>query len=151
MFLWRGSVQIPLPKFPFMKTRKSGCADETTPLRSDSPSSPENRYITVWAPVNSIIGFIWGILLVENSILFPSFLLFCIPWMLFGVLSKQSRHPSPWHRPRVSQSIRERYLHFFYSLGLRICSVLTYKCLNIFQINCNLFSLSWRFFVRLLV
>eukprot|EP00816_Leptocylindrus_hargravesii_P005615 CAMPEP_0196802060 /NCGR_PEP_ID=MMETSP1362-20130617/1775_1 /TAXON_ID=163516 /ORGANISM="Leptocylindrus danicus, Strain CCMP1856" /LENGTH=1172 /DNA_ID=CAMNT_0042173267 /DNA_START=95 /DNA_END=3609 /DNA_ORIENTATION=- len=104
MFLWRGSVQVPLPTFPAMKSRNSDCVDETTPLQSISSGSPEKRYITVWAPINSMIAFFWGVFLVENPVLLPSFLVFCIPWILFGILCQQSRHPSPWHRPR---SIRE--------------------------------------------
>lgn len=81
IFLWRGSAFVPVPKF--YRT-----ADQ------------ETRYVEVWAPINSIIAFVWGCVLVENPLILPSFLVFCVPWILLGSLKEESKHSSPWHKPR---------------------------------------------------
>eukprot|EP00814_Leptocylindrus_danicus_P022491 CAMPEP_0116005288 /NCGR_PEP_ID=MMETSP0321-20121206/1084_1 /TAXON_ID=163516 /ORGANISM="Leptocylindrus danicus var. danicus, Strain B650" /LENGTH=657 /DNA_ID=CAMNT_0003473703 /DNA_START=224 /DNA_END=2197 /DNA_ORIENTATION=+ len=81
IFLWRGSVVVPIPQFK-----------RTT--------DQETKYVELWAPINSIIAFAWGCVLVEHSLMLPAFLVFCVPWLLLGRLKEESKHPSPWHKPR---------------------------------------------------
>ena len=94
LILWRGSAKVCIPQYlcPLLNSIK---------IEAISIDNKGINYIRVWAPINSVIAFFWGCVLVENVTLFPSFLLFCVPWLFFGLLKEKSQNPSPWHRPRV--------------------------------------------------
>jgi len=55
---------------------------------------------TFMLPLNSLLAFIWGVLLTNNFDRVPSFVLFSIGWMMLACNAQARRAPSPWEQAR---------------------------------------------------
>lgn len=89
---WRGHCPLRLRVFRYPPLPAS---DE-----SDSLWNRFTKNVTVLLPLNSVVAFIGGILLVENYNLLPSFVLFAIAWLFLATSGNSNHNPSPWRHRR---------------------------------------------------
>jgi len=51
-------------------------------------------------PVHSLLAFVSASYVIERPHLIPAYICFCAAWCLMILMSRQSNHPSPWHKSR---------------------------------------------------
>jgi len=55
---------------------------------------------TLMLPLNSLLAFIWGVLVTNNFNRFPAFLVFSVGWFMLACNEQARQTPNPWERAR---------------------------------------------------
>lgn len=87
VLLWRGHFPVSF-RVPFPSRKAGGCLEKWT------------RLVTIKLPLHSMILFGWGTSLARNFDLLPSFLVFCVGWILLMTMEFARNRPSALYRPK---------------------------------------------------